>query len=138
MNSTIQSQGTGQIDITLQGTSGFTAQDMTLDTGPGGNLAISSDKIAWSGATTVKGTAALIIQPITTTAITIGLGGGVGDLNLDDTELGFLQDGFTGITIGRSTAGVGQSRVGKVDKKGQRVKAVGNPPQEAQNGRQGR
>lgn len=47
---------------------------------------------------------ALVFEPVTA-ATTIGLGGGAATLNLTDTELGFLSDGFSSITFGKSDAG---------------------------------
>ena len=48
----------------------------------------------------------LQVVPITASA-TIGLGGGMGTLNIDDTELGKFADGFSSITIGNTAAGSG-------------------------------
>ena len=55
---------------------------------------------------TIAGTGALVIKP-SQAASTIGLGGGVGDLNLIDAELQALADGFSSITIGDIAGGTG-------------------------------
>jgi len=49
----------------------------------------------------IQGTGTLLLQPLSTTR-SIGLGGGAGDFNLDDADLGQLTDGFSSITIGRA------------------------------------
>jgi len=77
-----------------------------LGTAASGPVTINADTIDWQGSLAVKSTGALVIQPRTTTT-TIGLGGGLGTLNLDDTELGFLQNGFSSITIGDTANGTG-------------------------------
>ena len=65
-------------------------------------LTITTDAIALGG--NVSGSGALIIQPKTDT-ITIAIGSDAsGTLKLDDTELGYLRDGFSSITIGSTTA----------------------------------
>jgi hypothetical protein len=102
VSSTVESTGNGK--LALNATDAFGGTDMTLDAGPAGDLSITAKIIAWSGTTTVAGVGNLTIQP-GTAGTTIGLGGGAGTLNLDDTELGFLQDGFSAITIGRNDAG---------------------------------
>lgn len=75
-----------------------------LGTAASGPVTINADTIDWQGSLEVQSTGALVIQP-RTAATTVGLGGGTGTLNLDDTELGFLQNGFSSITIGKSDAG---------------------------------
>ncbi|MHC4876591.1 MAG: cadherin-like domain-containing protein, partial [Planctomycetota bacterium] len=69
-----------------------------------GDIVINADSISFADTLSVESDGALTIAPRTATT-TIGLGGGSGDLNLDDTEIAFLQDGFTLITIGDATAG---------------------------------
>ena len=66
-------------------------------------MILNADNINIDGST-VSGNGDLTIQP-RTAATTIGLGGGVGTLNLTDTELANLSDGFASITIGKSDAG---------------------------------
>jgi hypothetical protein len=71
-----------------------------------GNMTLNADSIDFSGTLSVESDGALVIQPRTANT-TIGLGGGSGTLNLSDTELGFLQDGFSSIKIGDATNGTG-------------------------------
>ncbi len=52
----------------------------------------------------LRGSGNLVIKP-RTAATTIGLGGGSGTLNLTDSELALLDDGFSSITIGDGTSG---------------------------------
>jgi len=66
------------------------------------NLTLTGDDISIANA--VSGTGTLVIQPYSA-AKTIGLAGATEDFNLDGTELGYLRDGFSAITIGNSTAG---------------------------------
>jgi hypothetical protein len=63
-------------------------------------LSITSDTITLTG--TLQGSGALTLQTMAT-ATTIGLGGGAGTFNLDDTEIGNLTNGFSSITIGASS-----------------------------------
>lgn len=76
-----------------------------------GAITINANTVDWSGTLSVESDEALVIQP-PTAATTIGLGGGAGTLNLDDTELGLLQDGFSSITIGDATSGTGAVSIG--------------------------
>jgi hypothetical protein len=67
-------------------------------------LTLTTDALALGG--NFSGSGALVIQPKTATT-TIGLGTSAsGSLHLSDTELGYLQDGFSSITLG-STTGTG-------------------------------
>ncbi len=107
----ILSIGSGSVEITAVATG--TGPDMKVaNTGNliGGALSnsdvtINADSIEWENLQ-VQSTGDLTIAP-RTAAATIGLGGGAGTLNLDDTELGFLVDGFNSITIGDMTSGTG-------------------------------
>jgi len=102
--------------VTLTGTASGSGSDIALvglaDTtligGPSasGAITINANSIdsSGAGAKSIQGTGTLTIQP-RTASTTIGLGGGSGILNLDDTELGFLQDGFSSITIGSAASG---------------------------------
>ncbi len=67
-----------------------------------GNIEINTDNIDIANPITSTGN--LTIQP-RTASTSIGIGGGAGTLNLTDSELGNLTDGFNLITIGSSTAG---------------------------------
>ncbi|MFN7755290.1 MAG: beta strand repeat-containing protein [Holosporales bacterium] len=64
------------------------------------NLTIITNNIALGG--TISGTGLLNLRPLTATT-TIGLGGGGGTFNLTTTELGYIQPGFAGVTIGCAT-----------------------------------
>ncbi|NQT85274.1 hypothetical protein HQ560_00830, partial [bacterium] len=58
-------------------------------------------------ASTVSGTGALAIEPMTPgAAVSVGDDGAAGGLLLPEATLGQLADGFSGITIGNSTAGI--------------------------------
>ena len=59
---------------------------------------------------TLQGSGSLILQPVNPAA-TIGVAGGSGAFNLSTTSLGFIQPGFSNITIGRSD-GTGAIEVG--------------------------
>ncbi|HJO83933.1 MAG TPA: hypothetical protein QF520_16240, partial [SAR202 cluster bacterium] len=76
---------------------------LTALTASSNALTITGDVVELNG--NVSGTSTLLIRPDQTTT-TIGIGGGAGTLNIDDTEIGRLVDGFSSITIGRS-AGTG-------------------------------
>ncbi|QDV69117.1 Calx-beta domain protein [Rosistilla carotiformis] len=98
-------------EITITGTGNGEAPDFRASgasiIGGGtatGAITINANSIALQGTTNVQSTAALTIQP-RTAGTTIGIGGGTGDLNLDDTELGMLSDGFSSITIGDASSG---------------------------------
>ncbi|MCM2371003.1 tail fiber protein [Aporhodopirellula aestuarii] len=109
----IRSIGDGVVEIIAEASGTSTGSGMkveNIDNVIGGslstgNVTINADSIEWENLT-VQSTGDLVIQP-RTPGTTIGLGGGTGDLNLDDTELGFLVDGFNSITIGDTAAGTG-------------------------------
>ncbi len=63
------------------------------------SISITADTIALGGNVTSAGD--LTLQPYTTPR-SIGIAGGAGDFNLDATEVGYLQDGFNSVTIGRA------------------------------------
>ena len=69
-----------------------------------GAVSITTDSISLGA--DLSGSSTLLIKPLTPST-SIGLGGGTGDLNLDDTELGYLVDGFSSITVGDTTSGTG-------------------------------
>ncbi|MEZ5940726.1 MAG: choice-of-anchor D domain-containing protein [Planctomycetaceae bacterium] len=111
---------TGSGDLTFNGTgtgtrAGFHAQTHNTGTTTIGNpaatgsLTINSDTVtlvraAGTGTLNVQGTGPLSFAPLTANT-TIGLGGGTGTLNLDDTELGLLSNGFSSITFGGASSG---------------------------------
>ncbi len=106
-----KSVGSGGIVVTANGNGtadDFVAGADSILGGPtaAGAITINADSIAFSGTLSVQSSGALTIQP-RTASTTIGLGGGSGTLDLDDTELGFLTNGFSSITIGHSTSGTG-------------------------------
>ena len=76
-----------------------------------GNITLQTDNIGINTNLTAAGT--LTIEPFIP-ATTIGLGGGVGTLNLTDAEIANLVDGFSGITIGDTTSGTGQVTIDPV------------------------
>ncbi len=78
--------------------------DMLLQTLNAGSDSISVETDTLTMSDNLSGSGDLTIIPRTADT-TIGLGGGNGDLNLDDTELALLTDGFSSITIGDAGAG---------------------------------
>ena len=71
----------------------------------GGTITLTGDTINLDYATaSITSAGALVIKP-ETAGTTIGLAGGAGTLNLDEAELGKIQNGFSGITIGQANAG---------------------------------
>jgi mucin-19 len=104
-----RAKGSGALSLT--GTASNSGEDISFDTEAGslgdaagtGSLTLNANTVQL-GDVQVRGLGALTIRP-RTAATSIGLGGGSGTLNLTDTELGFLQDGFSSITIGSATAG---------------------------------
>ena len=99
-------------DITITGTgsngaAGIRVNSATLGDAAGtGDLTLTANTVELASSAVVRGAGTLTIKPLAAST-SIGLGGGVGTLNLDDTELGFLSDGFSSITIGDSTSGTG-------------------------------
>ena len=100
-------ESTGASNISLTGTSSNI--DIRIDVGTiggpshSGNISLFGNVFDLTGGT-IQSSGALLIEP-RTAGTTIGLGGGSGTLNLNDTELGFFADGFSNITIGKSNAG---------------------------------
>lgn len=107
----IASIGNGTVEITAAANAlgpDFKSQNVNnVIGGPTSNspFTINADSIDWANLE-FQSTGDLVIKP-RTASTTIGLGGGMGDLNLDDTELGFLADGFNSITIGDTATGTG-------------------------------
>jgi hypothetical protein len=106
------SVGTGTITITADGNGTRPDLRAGADSIIGGPMAtgaitINADSVEFRDTLSVESDGALTIQP-RTASTTIGLGNtATGDLNLDATELGFLQDGFSSITIGDATNSTG-------------------------------
>lgn len=65
------------------------------------NLTVTADVINFSGAASITATGAVLLQGATADT-TIGVGGGAGVLEIDDTDLAAIADGATSITIGQA------------------------------------
>jgi filamentous hemagglutinin family protein len=65
------------------------------------NLTVTADEINFSGAASITATGAVLLQGATA-ATTIGVGGGAGTLDLNDTDLAAIADGATSIMIGQA------------------------------------
>ncbi|MDG2991924.1 filamentous hemagglutinin N-terminal domain-containing protein [Candidatus Synechococcus calcipolaris G9] len=97
---------TGNGNITYTGTGANGADAIRVQTGTNligkgttGNITLMGDTMTLNNVS-IQGTVNLLIQPLTP-ATTIGIGdGATGILNLNATELGNIQDGFSLITIG--------------------------------------
>lgn len=104
------SLGSGQITVTADGNgnrSDFVAGNNSVIGGSSasGAITINTDSIDMNDSAQIQSTGSLTITP-RTLSTTIGLGGGLGTLNLTDGELSKLINGFSSITIGRA-GGVG-------------------------------
>jgi hypothetical protein len=108
--------------VAISGESGVVGATGEAAGGPNAGAAYAFDRLTGvatsTGAATITaadvvlndnlaGSGALIVKPSTADS-GIGIGGGTGDFNIDDTELGKLADGFSSITIGDATSGSGQ------------------------------
>ncbi|MBI3377102.1 MAG: putative Ig domain-containing protein [Nitrospirae bacterium] len=114
---------TGSANITLDGRGAGAAQGIYtagLNNTIGGatstgnitliaRTATGADSIFLSGLT-IQGTGNLLLEPLNP-ATTIGLAGGAGTFNLSAAELGYIQNGFANITIGRAN-GTGAIKTG--------------------------
>ena len=87
---------------TLHSTGGGTVSFGSTVAATGNAFQVTADEIDFGG--NVSGTGSLTLAP-NIASTTIGVGGGTGTLDLSDADLGFLQDGFSSITIGSATAG---------------------------------
>jgi hypothetical protein len=109
INNSSVSTGSGAIEMngtaiaTGSGSEGIRMLSNGAISSTSGNITINADK-AILDAGTVSSSGALTIQPLTNGG-TIGLGTGAGTLQLSNTELGNLQNGFSSVTIGNSMAG---------------------------------
>ncbi len=71
------------------------------------SITLTADEIDFGGgASSVSGAVDLTLAPATASA-TIGIGGGTGTLDISDTDIAALSDGFTSLTIGDATNGTG-------------------------------
>lgn len=109
----ILSTGNGIVDITATSNSmGPDVKIESTDNVIGGassssNFTINANSHDWANLQ-IQSTGDLIIQPRTaSTEINLGTGATDSGLQLDDSELGFLVDGFNSITIGDTAAGTG-------------------------------
>lgn len=100
-NITLSSATTVAAPITLAAGTGTITASSTLAAGANA-LTLTADEIDFAGgANSVTGTGALLVQP-SAAGTSIGVGGGAGTLDVSDTDIAALADGFSSITIGRS------------------------------------
>ena len=93
----------GSYDITA--TTGIVASSTLTATG-GGNISLASDELNFGGgANSIIGTGNLTLKQATAAA-TLGIGSGASlTLDLDDTDIAAVKDGFSSITIGDGASG---------------------------------
>ena len=106
-SSVVEATSSGAIQITGTGSGSDPGLDIdgTLGAAAGtGSLTLIGNTIRIDSAATLQGAGALTIKP-RTSGTTLGLGGAAGTLDIDDTELARLADGFSSITIGDATSG---------------------------------
>ena len=73
-----------------------------------GNITLTGDSIVLSGSVNVQSSGELTIAPLTgSTNLNLGTGATDAGLQLDDTELARLADGFSSVTIGDAANGTG-------------------------------
>ncbi len=102
----ITANGSGDVDILLGGAGAAVVTDTAGEdiSSTTGAITITADTLTLANGTIGSG-GGLVLQP-NAAGRTIGLGAGAtGAFNLDATELGLLQDGFSGITIGKTDSG---------------------------------
>jgi filamentous hemagglutinin family protein len=105
-------------DITLNADSDHNGTgDLTISPGASIGTGSTTGTISLEGHTVsigapVRSSGPVFIQP-STDSRTVGIGTGAGGFQLDATEIGFLQDGFSAITIGRQT-GTAVTDVGNI------------------------
>ncbi|NQT16996.1 MAG: hypothetical protein HQ582_29835, partial [Planctomycetes bacterium] len=90
---------TGGGDVLLESATTTTVNGL-INAG-GGRITLTTDEIELTPTAGLQGTGPLVLQPLGA-ATSIGLAGGAGTFNLDAAELALIQDGFSGITIGRA------------------------------------
>jgi len=90
--------------VTLDSDTGtLTIADTSFDIGTGSLTLIGDEIDLMGGANSVKGTGGTVFLRPSDDTTSIGVGGGAGTLEISDTDLLALQDGFTSITIGSAT-----------------------------------
>ena len=107
-NNVLESTGSGIINLIASGVGSDLGELTILGTigaaaGTGG-INMTANTLNFFSNPTVQGSGALNIKQLTNNT-SIGLGGGTGTLNLDDTEIGNLSNGFSSITIGDANSG---------------------------------
>ncbi len=97
--------GAGGIDLTA----GSATISAPVTATAGGNILVTTDTLDLAGAAgTISGTGTLTLRPATASRpIVLGAAGAGSDFALSTTELAALADGFSSITIGRTTDGTG-------------------------------
>lgn len=109
-NITLDGRGAGAAEgIETTGAVGIGGPAMTGDITLIADTVAGADSIDLAGVT-LEGAGAVFLQPLNNPT-SMGLGGGAGTFNLSNAELAALQDGFSGITIGRTT-GTGVVEIG--------------------------
>ncbi|MBT7081038.1 MAG: hypothetical protein HN929_06185, partial [Chloroflexi bacterium] len=101
--STIEGTDIGNETLTVNAGEGYIALDATVgDSKDLGAISLTSNTIALGG--NVTGSSTIVLQPYADST-TIGIGGtdATGAYNLTATEIGYLQNSFSGITIGGSS-----------------------------------
>ncbi|MDA1165426.1 MAG: hypothetical protein O3B13_20200, partial [Planctomycetota bacterium] len=102
--SVVDTTGDGTISLTgtgIGGSDGILVSSSAVGDAAGtGTISLLTDLLTLTSST-VRGAGSLVIEPLAAN-VSIGLGGGTGTLNLTDTEIAQLADGFSSITIGRA------------------------------------
>ena len=106
--------GTGAATLALSAGNGtFTKDSGAVIQMGAGTITITADTIALAGGGEIQGSGALVLRPETASRpIVLGAAGTASDFALSGTELAVLQNGFSGITIGRATDGNGALTIG--------------------------
>ena len=103
---------TADADSDADGTGTYTQDDAGSAVSSGsGAISIRAADVVLTGRLGGTGTLTILPSPTNTS---IGLGGGAGTLNLDDGEIGNLEDGFSSITIGDTANGTGTADIDTV------------------------
>ncbi len=106
----IESLGSGSIHIDAIGSGGSAGLQISGEIGgvtAAGDITLVSDTFELIGGLAfIEGRGNLVIRPMDP-ATSIGIGGGLGTLDVSDSELAQISDGFASITIGDASAGSG-------------------------------